>query len=81
MTRTLVVVLESPYSFFTSHFILICFHVLRNQSVGPCLPQALWVSDMGVFILLAQKHSQILTKAGNLSAASQLEAGIIAIIH
>ena len=33
--------------------------------------------DMGVFLLLVQKHSQILTKAGNLSAAFQLEAGVI----
>lgn len=57
------------------------FHMLRNRPVGPCLPQTLWVSDM-VFILLTQKHSQILTTAGNLSTASQLEARIIiSIIH
>lgn len=50
--------------------------------VGPCLPQALSESDTDVFILLTQEHSQFLTKAHNLLAASQLEAGIItAIIH
>lgn len=61
----------------TSHFTKICFHMEKSQSVGSCLPQALSAPDRDVFILLTQKHSQILTKAGNLLGSSQLDVEII----